>query len=194
LTFRIKFFAVRSAATLVTYWSIYKNPLILSLLALALPSVSHAVKVADCPKAIDVKLSQIEVISAAQLKERLSPMENEDGVYESLRAKLGDTSRIEIAGKLANADKARCEYAVTKNSLGDTKGAELVLATSKGRDWIRVRVPTNDKDQIVGGYVTVKDYAPNAIVTEDTATLGADDFSHQGNLTYLGKAKSVDAR
>lgn len=167
--------------------------LIIALALLASPSLAFAVTVSDCPRNIEVKLSKVDVISADKLKSELSVDENEDGSQEKLRQWLGSVKQIEISGTLHYAEKARCEYDVDRVSDGEARYAELVFATSHGKDWLRLRM--NTSAGLLGGFVTVTKYDANGLETAPNASLGMDDPGKPGLFNpTLGWAKSVETR
>jgi len=167
---------------------------ILATLLLFIPSLSYAVRVADCPDKIKVSLSDFQVISASQLEKQLSVFDNEAGDHERLRSALEKLGEIDIEATLdkGKSSGARCSYLI-ESSVGFGRNDDFVFATSKGKDWIRFRL--HGKDGIIGGYINVTSYSKDGIETTNSVPMGLDDGNHPGFINpILARAKSVDVK
>jgi hypothetical protein len=158
------------------------------------PTISHAVTVTDCPKQLSIKIANFSVISAEKLKGMLSEMDNEEGEIEAFRQLLEKLGRLDVSASLKVANSARCQYSVERSSVGTDRIDEVMLASSHGKDWLRLRLNTDHG--VIGGYITVTSYGQNGIETDGKAMLGYDDPSHPGNLVPSGVAfsRSIDVR
>lgn len=171
--------------------------LIVSLMFFASVTNSHAVEVDQCPKRVAVGLTDIRTVSAQWLFEQLGSLDNEVGDHEKMRSFLSELDRITFKLRLVdtNSKRKRCQYIVEKSSIayqGDEEGM-AVLATSKGRDWLRIYLPTPLGP--IGGFITVVQYDESGLTLTGAASLGLDDSSHPGTFDpTLAKAKRVATR
>ncbi|MGZ3658117.1 MAG: hypothetical protein ACXWR1_16195 [Bdellovibrionota bacterium] len=170
------------------------SKVILTAALLCSSSLAHAVTVSECPKQLSIKIGNLSVISAQKLRGMLSVNDNEDGSIEAFRQSLEKLRDLDITARRETANGARCQYSVMSSSVGTDHNNEVMLASSHGKDWLRIRLNT-DKG-IIGGYITVTGYDPNGVETDGKAMLGYDDPSHPGNLEPSGIAfsNSVDVR
>jgi hypothetical protein len=124
----------------------------------------------------------------------LSVSDNEDGEIEAFRQSLEKLGQLDVSARLKVADAARCQYSVESSSVGTDRIDEVMLASSHGKDWLRLRLNT-DKG-VIGGYITVTSCDQNGVETDGKAMLGYDDPSHPGNLEPGGIAfsHSVEVR
>jgi hypothetical protein len=157
------------------------------LLAVAV-NPSFAVVTKNCPDQVQFSFDRFKVISAAELKKKLSIADNEDGIYEHVREEIARRSGADVSLKLRptpeHSRKSICLYASDENDRASAR-----FYTASGKDIFRVDYVT-DEDTRVGFYVTVSDYSSSSLSAAHTAGIAyeADGSDSNFNAFFLGRA------
>lgn len=130
-------------------------------LILLLTTQAYAVEVRSCPKDFTITFSKINVVSSGNFRlERGGNFQE----AESMRLKLMETQKISEEFFLVGTKTGRCEY--------EGNESVAILATSKGKDWLRLERKLGYASGHFEIYVSIAQYSPSELRPTGLATFG----------------------